>query len=234
MKSPHYYAAILLLSATSAVSFPALSQSIQPISTAIYTEVQQQKIEMRYLNLYHKLKYNTQYSDVKLGMYLVDQQTGMPCFIHKRELKNKNNKEEWIYPIKTNELTIPIDRHLKKVNPDVTFFLSTSAICDVSMEIQSTHKFGTKITHHDINNLTSQMQSLFSDLSGSLSIFWRPEIAGITVHLQDKSFNQHILVGDKVLNSKNGMFFLPKESLKDNQSVNFPSVINKVTAWVQP
>ncbi|PSU34705.1 DUF2987 domain-containing protein [Photobacterium lutimaris] len=186
-------------------------------SSSLYAQdAAAQNIEMRYSTLYSKLKQNVKegHDDVKIALFLLNQQDGSVCHIHKGSMRKDKHFEELVIP-ENNELTVPVDSNLRQANPDVTFVIDDGITCDVSMQVIAKKDYGTAITQTDIAELVPQMNELLSALGGMFSDWFMPDVEGVVVHFND---------GDTKV--------IRLSSLADGETVNFHQPTVKVTPWV--
>ncbi|NLS12578.1 DUF2987 domain-containing protein [Vibrio sp. SM6] len=135
-----------------------------------------------YSKLYGQLKQNRDYqdSDVKLGLFFIDTQTGSTCRINKAWMEKEAHYEELIIP-SSQELPLPIDANLRSANPLVFIQLPSSPTCSYSFVVMRKSPWVEKVSLNDVQVLLPQMQSLLNDLGGLFSRWFTPTITGVTL-----------------------------------------------------
>ncbi|PSW13303.1 DUF2987 domain-containing protein [Photobacterium rosenbergii] len=186
-------------------------------STSLYAqEAAAQNIEMRYSTLYSKLKQNVKegHDDVKIALFLLNQQDGSVCQIHEGSMRKDKHFEQLVIPT-NNELSVPVDSNLRQANPDVTFVIDDGITCDVSMQVIAKKDYGTSIDQSEVAKLVPQMNQMLSDLGGMFSGWFMPDVEGVVVHFGN---------GETQV--------IELSSLADDQSVSFAQPAVKVTPWI--
>ena len=186
-------------------------------STSLYAqEAAAQNIEMRYSTLYSKLKQNVKegHDDVKIALFLLNQQDGSVCQIHEGSMRKDKHFEQLVIPT-NNELSVPVDSNLRQANPDVTFVIDDGITCDVSMQVIAKKDYGTSIDKSEVAKLVPQMNQMLSDLGGMFSGWFMPDVEGVVVHFGN---------GETQV--------IELSSLADDQSVSFAQPAVKVTPWI--
>lgn len=186
-------------------------------STSLYAhDASAQNVEMRYSTLYSKLKQNIKegHDDVKLALFLLNQQDGSVCQIHKGSMRKDEHYEELVIP-ENNELRVPIDSNLRQANPDVTYVIDDGITCDVSMQVIAKQDYGTSIQQADVAKLVPQMNQILSDLGGMFSGWFMPDVEGIVVHFDS---------GDSKV--------IELSTLAEGETITFHRPAVKVTPWI--
>ena len=186
-------------------------------STSLYAQdAAAQNIEMRYSTLYGKLKQNVKegHDDVKIALFLLNQQDGSVCQIHKGSMRKDKHFEELVIP-DNDELTVPIDSNLRQANPDVTFVIDDGITCDVSMQVIAKNEYGTSLEQSEVAKLVPQMNQILSDLGGMFSGWFMPDVEGVVVHFDN---------GDTKV--------IELSSLAVGETVSFSQPAVKVTPWI--
>lgn len=197
------------------------------------TQTLAQNIEMRYSNLFGKLKHNVESShpDVKIALYLIDQQTGKTCVVHKGWMQKEEHYEELVIPA-DNALVIPLDNNLRQANPDVTFVIDDGIVCDLSMQVIATHSFGKSVTKAELAGLLPQMDTMLSDLGGMFSSWFMPEVSGVVMHFEQTQSGL-IEVSDKsTIAIQDGKAVVHVKELPENAVLTLPYPADKVTPWL--
>ncbi|WP_087017486.1 DUF2987 domain-containing protein [Thaumasiovibrio subtropicus] len=142
-------------------------------------------VEFRYSELYGKMKYNADdmFPDVEVRFYLIDPKTGETCEWTEGWMQKEAKFEALVVPDDFS-LHIPIDGHLRRANPDVTFVKTSDTVCDVSIDVLSFNPDAS------FSSLTRQFEGLYEKLSGSVGRFFMPEIAGLTYHFPNNVTKQ--------------------------------------------
>ncbi|UXI02714.1 DUF2987 domain-containing protein [Photobacterium sp. TY1-4] len=203
-------------------------------SATVYAQdVAAQNIELRYSALYGKLKQNVKegHDDVRIALFLLEQNTGEVCRIHHGSMRKDKHYEELVIPA-SNELLVPIDNNLRQANPDVTFVIDDGITCDMSMQVVANQTYGQQISRAEIAALTPQMDQLLADLGGMFSSWFMPEVGGVVLH-----FDQEIADGlstsqGKTIAVNQRKAVIKLAELSEGEVVSFPFPANKVTPWI--
>ena len=186
-------------------------------STSLYAQdAAAQNIEMRYSTLYSKLKQNVKegHEDVKIALFLLNQQDGSVCQIHEGSMRKDKHFEQLVIPT-NNELSVPVDSNLRQANPDVTFVIDDGITCDVSMQVVAKNDYGLSIEQQEVAKLIPQMNQLLSDLGGMFSGWFMPDVEGVVVHFSN---------GETQV--------IELSSIAEGETVDFAQPAVKVTPWI--
>ncbi|MGR5148183.1 DUF2987 domain-containing protein [Photobacterium alginatilyticum] len=192
-----------------------------------------QNIEMRYSSLYGKLKQNVKegHEDVRIAFFLLNQEDGNVCTVHKGSMRKEKHYEELVIP-ENNELVVPIDSNLRQANPDVTFVIDDGITCDLSMQVIANKDYGQSINQAEIAALAPQMDKLLSDLGGMFSSWFMPEVGGVVVHFADDVSKPIRLSGGKTISVKDSKAVIKLAELTEGEEVKLPQRAVKVTPWI--
>ncbi len=186
-----------------------------------------------YKTLFNQLKYqdDIKYPDFKVGYFMVSSLTGNVCTIEKSWMSKKEHFEEFNIPI-TQEIPLPIDSHLRKVNPDIYIKTINNEDCDLSFQIISNKPVKDKISFKDVENYQTQIQGLMKDIGGVFSAFFIPEVKGVVLHLPSE---QNMLTSNlgKIFHVENHQVFIKKKALKENEYLPLNAPIYKITPWLK-
>jgi len=201
---------------------------------AISGHVWAQNIEMRYSNLFSKLKHNIAEShpDVSIALYLINQKTGETCTVHKGWMQKEEHYEELVIPT-DNALTIPLDNHLRQANPDVTFVIDDGITCDVSMQVIANSSFGKTIMKADLESLLPQMDTLLNDLGGMFSSWFMPEVSGVVMHFATEQTGMITVSNDTIIPIEKGKAIVNVKQLPENTVLTLPSPAIRITPWLE-
>ncbi|RXJ74350.1 hypothetical protein CS022_04690 [Veronia nyctiphanis] len=188
--------------------------------------------EFSYNKLFSQLKYNNAEShpDVKVGYFMVNPISGETCQITKAWMSKKANYEAFVIPA-SQELPLPIDRHLKKVNPDVFVETKGEQVCDISYQVMAEPKYNAGISSGELSALVPQMNAIMDDLGGMLSSWFMPEVKGITVHF-DQDVNSLTTTLGNVIPATGRKVFIRPSDLVEDESVLFSVPPDKITPWL--
>lgn len=145
-------------------------------------------------------------------------------------MTKKDNYEAISVP-ESQELLLPIDRHLKKVNPDVFIVTDGDIPCDISYQVMTTDTFSQGISHQQLVDILPQMNAMMADLGGMLSSWFMPEVKGVTVHFSQPVNHLTTNTGN-IIDVKNKMAILHPDILSKNERVLFTSPPVKITPWI--
>ncbi len=187
----------------------------------------------RYKTLFSHLKYQDtiKYPDFKIGFFLISSSTGDVCKIKKASMSKKEHNQNFIIPV-TQELPLPIDAHLRKVNPDIYIETVNSEPCDISFQIITNKIIEHKISHQDIHNYQLQIKAIMKDIGGIFSTFFMPDVLGVVLHMP---LNETMLTSNlgnefAVINQK---VFINNDSLLKNDFFSLEKPIYKITPWLK-
>ncbi|MGF1717962.1 DUF2987 domain-containing protein [Photobacterium chitinilyticum] len=192
-----------------------------------------QNIEMRYSSLYGKLKQNVKegHDDVRIAFFLLNQENGNVCTIHKGSMRKEKHYEELVIP-ENNELVVPVDSNLRQANPDVTFVIDDGITCDLSMQVIANKDYGQSINQAEVAALTPQMDNLLSGLGGMFSNWFMPEVGGVVVHFANDVSEPVRLSNGKTITVKDSKVVIKLADLTEGEEIQFPQRAVKVTPWI--
>ncbi|OAN17882.1 hypothetical protein A3K86_02895 [Photobacterium jeanii] len=205
-------------------------------SALVFSSVTQaQEVQLRYSNLYSKLKQNYKegHDDVRIALFLLDQQTGKACKVYKGWMQKEEHFEELVIPA-NNELVVPVDKNLRQANPDVTFVIDDGVTCDMSMQVIANTEYGKHISREDIMSLVPQMNNMLSDLGGMFSSWFMPSVEGVVLHFPEQADAKIVSNQDTPFQLQDGKLVLKLSQLKANESLPLPVPPSKVTPWLPP
>ncbi|UJF18119.1 DUF2987 domain-containing protein [Vibrio sp. SS-MA-C1-2] len=188
------------------------------------------KLSLRYNDFYNRAKYNIaeEFQDLNVSFYLKTKR-GEVCQINQIEMRKEEHFEIIAIP-ETNQLMIPMDSTLRKVNPDIFIHYQSpnNLSCDMSIEVEAKDNHITKINGQTLDSLTKQFSSLYQELGGMMSSWFVPEATGIII-----SFDQPTFIDSqqgKVIETKENKLYLSLGQLEDD-SLIFSQASVKVTPW---
>lgn len=201
---------------------------------ALSGNVWAQNIEMRYSNLFGKLKHNVAEShpDVNIALYLINQQTGETCTVRKGWMQKEEHYEELVIPA-DNALIVPIDNNLRQANPDVTFVIDDGITCDVSMQVIVSKPLGLAINKAALDSLLPQMDILLNDLGGMFSSWFMPEVSGVVMHFAHTETGVITVSDDTVIPIEAGKAIVKVRQLPENTVLTLPSPAIRITPWLE-
>lgn len=190
------------------------------------------QVEFSYSKLFTQLKHNygENHPDVKVGYFMISPASGEVCKITKAWMTKKKNYEELAIPA-SQELPLPIDNHLRKVNPDVFIETAGDDVCDISFQVMAKAQFESEISQSEIASLLPQMSAMMQDLGGMFSSWFMPEVQGVMVHFDEPqsqlktSAGRNITVDGKVA-------VIRASELEKGEEIYFPETPLKVTPWI--
>lgn len=203
-------------------------------STTVYAQdAAAQNIELRYSSLFGKLKQNVKegHDDVRIALFLLEQQTGEVCEIHHGSMRKEKHYEELVIP-ENQELRVPIDNNLRQANPDVTFVIDDGITCDMSMQVIANNTFETQISQAEIAALTPQMDQLLADLGGMFSSWFMPEVGGVVVHFDQDATDALQTSKGKTIAVNQRKAVIKLAELSEGEVVSLPVPAVKVTPWI--
>ncbi|MDO6705356.1 DUF2987 domain-containing protein [Photobacterium sp. 1_MG-2023] len=210
-----------------------LSAVLATLALGASSQALAQNIEMRYSNLFSKLKHNIEEShpDVKIALYLIDQKTGQTCAVHKGWMQKEEHYEELVIP-SDNALVIPLDNHLRQANPDVTFVIDDGITCDVSMQVIASKPFGASVSKAELAALLPQMDTLLNDLGGMFSSWFMPEVAGVVMHFPQEQQGSIQVSAQQSIEIQQGKAIVVLSEIPEKTVLSLPSSPEKVTPWL--
>nr|WP_086939451.1 DUF2987 domain-containing protein [Thaumasiovibrio occultus] len=142
--------------------------------------IAEQTYEFRYSQLYSPMKHNhtEDFPDVEVQLRLIETGSGDVCFWSEGWMR-KDEHYEAFSPTSDGQLFLPLDAHLRRVNPDVAYVVNTVQTCDMQMQVLSTNAVA------DYAVLLDQFSRLYQELSGSDEM---PAIVGLTYHTPDQTY----------------------------------------------
>ncbi|EOD80668.1 hypothetical protein D515_00293 [Grimontia indica] len=190
------------------------------------------QVKFSYSKLYTQLKHNygENHPDVKIGYFMVSPSSGATCQITKAWMTKKAHYEEFEIPA-SQELPLPIDNHLRKVNPDVFIETAGTQACDISFQVLAKSSFGSEVTEEEVNNLVPQMTTMMQDLGGMFASWFMPEVEGVTVHFADAQPELKTSEG-RTIDVNGKVAVIRASELKSGERVFFPQEPLKVTPWI--
>ncbi|PKF50445.1 DUF2987 domain-containing protein [Enterovibrio nigricans] len=190
------------------------------------------QVELRYSKLYSQLKHNygENHPDVKVGYFLISPETGKVCEITKAWMIKKQHSEFFVIP-PSQELPLPIDNHLRQVNPDVFIETMGDAVCDVSFQVLAKESFNEEMSAEEIQNLVPQMTAMMKDLGGMFASWFMPEVEGVMVHFAEPVSSLSTSEG-RSINVDGKVAIIRVDELKQGEKIAFTKTPLKVTPWI--
>ncbi|MDD1780732.1 DUF2987 domain-containing protein [Enterovibrio sp. ZSDZ35] len=202
------------------------------VAAVISVPVAAAQVELRYSKLYSQLKHNygENHPDVKIGYFLISPETGNVCEITKAWMIKKEHSEVFTIP-PSQELPLPIDNHLRQVNPDVFIETAGDGVCDVSYQVMANTAFDEAISAEDIQSLVPQMTAMMKDLGGMFASWFMPDVEGVMVHFAEPVSSLSTSNGRSIeVNGKVAVIRL--DELKQGETIAFSQPPLKVTPWI--
>ncbi|KXF80580.1 DUF2987 domain-containing protein [Enterovibrio coralii] len=202
------------------------------MAAVISVPVAAAQVELRYSSLFSQLKHNhgENHPDVKIGYFLVSPETGKVCEITKAWMVKKEHYEAFSIP-PSQELPLPIDKHLRQVNPDVFIETAGDETCNVSYQVMAKESFNDEISANDIQKLVPQMTEMMQDLGGMFASWFMPEVEGVMVHFAEPVSALSTSSGREIA-VKGNVAVIKLDELKDGEKVAFAQSPLKVTPWI--
>ncbi|CZF79361.1 DUF2987 domain-containing protein [Grimontia marina] len=202
------------------------------LAAVISSPVAAAQVKFSYSKLYTQLKHNygENHPDVKIGYFMISPSNGDTCKITKAWMTKKAHYEEFEIPA-SQELPLPIDSHLRKVNPDVFIETAGTQACDISFQVMAKKSFGSEVTEEQVNNLVPQMTTMMKDLGGMFSSWFMPEVEGVTVHFANVQPELKTSEG-RAINVEGKVAIIRLNEMKTGERVFFPQKPLKVTPWI--
>ncbi|WP_407333114.1 DUF2987 domain-containing protein [Enterovibrio sp. 27052020O] len=190
------------------------------------------QIEFSYSKLFTQLKHNNSedHPDVKVGYFMVKPQTGEVCTITKAWMTKKKNYEEFVIPA-SQELPLPIDSNLRRVNPDVFIETEGDAVCDVSFQVMAKNAFVREMSDKDVNVLVPQMTAMMQDLGGMFSTWFMPDVQGVSVHFSQPQSSLSTSKG-RVIDVEDKVAVVRLNDLQEGERILFSQQPIKITPWI--
>ncbi|WP_163390994.1 DUF2987 domain-containing protein [Enterovibrio norvegicus] len=190
------------------------------------------QVEFTYSKIYSQLKHNAgeSHPDVKIGYFMVSPTTGKTCKITKAWMAKKKNYEEFVIPA-SQELPLPLDSNLRKVNPDVFIQTAGDDVCDISFQVLAKKDFETEISTDSVAVLVPQMSAMMQDLGGMFASWFMPDVEGVMVHFEQPVSSLSTSEG-RSIPVENSVATLRLADLKKGERVFWASQPLKVTPWI--
>ncbi|WP_394211357.1 DUF2987 domain-containing protein [Enterovibrio calviensis] len=202
------------------------------VAAVISLPVGAAQIEFSYSKLFTQLKHNNSdtHPDVKVGYFMVKPQTGEVCTITKAWMTKKKHYEEFVIPA-SQELPLPIDSNLRRVNPDVFIETAGDAFCDVSFQVMAKNAFENEMSVDDVSVLVPQMTAMMQDLGGMFSSWFMPDVEGVSLHFAEPQSSLETSKG-RIIDMEGKVAVVRLADLQDDERVLFSQQPIKVTPWI--
>ncbi|WP_226926523.1 DUF2987 domain-containing protein [Grimontia hollisae] len=206
--------------------------TVAVLATVISSPVAAAQVQFSYSKLFSQLKHNysENHSDVKIGYFMVSPQNGETCNITKAWMTKEEHYEEFDIPA-SQELPLPIDNHLRKVNPDVFIETEGDTTCDISFQVLAKKPFTQEMTDSDVNTLVPQMTVMMQDLGGMFASWFMPEVGGVMVHFREPQSALKTSEG-RIIDVDGNIAVIRASELKGGERIFFPQAPLKVTPWI--
>lgn len=154
-----------------------------------------QDLNLRYAELYNKQRYNQESSLVEVRSFLIDKQSQQSCVIKQIIMYSKQHSEQ--LPLLANgEVKIPVDAHLRKVNPDIKISVADGQDCNFHYQFTSKRTPHNTITGKEALQYQMAFSQLMTNLSGRVGSWFVPQVTGIEVHFKDSSSTDKLWINE--------------------------------------
>jgi hypothetical protein len=136
-----------------------------------------------YSNFYNQLKHNNEknHPDIRVGLFFIQQSSRNACHVSEARLEHKKHNEMLnVYPT-TGEVELPIDSNLRQLNPLIYITSLSDEPCDISMMVLAKKPMSGVISITELVELSDQMQTLLTQLSGTIGKWFTPKVTGIRI-----------------------------------------------------
>lgn len=186
-----------------------------------------------YSNFYSQLKHNEEngHPDVRVGLFFIEQASKQACHVSEARLEYKNHHEQLdIYS--SGEVIVPIDNNLRKVNPMLYIKSISDQPCDISMRVLAKQPLQGEVRISELKNLAEQMQTLLTDLSGSIGKWFTPKVSG--VKLEFANYEQGILTTSEgmEIEVRNHQASVDVAALKSTDLLTLPEITLYITPLI--
>lgn len=202
------------------------------LAAVISSPVAAAQVQFSYSKLFTQLKHNysENHPDVKVGYFMVSPQNGETCQITKAWMTKEEHYEDFEIPA-SQELPLPIDNHLRSVNPDVFIETEGQTACDISFQVLAKKPFKKEMTEGDVNTLVPQMTAMMQDLGGMFASWFMPEVEGVMVHFREPQSALKTSEG-RIIDVGGNVAVIRASELKGGERIFFPQAPLKVTPWI--
>ncbi|WP_434360777.1 DUF2987 domain-containing protein [Parasalinivibrio latis] len=207
-----------------AIVLPLLIAAAMPVAATEY--------QFSYNKLFAQLKNNVKegHQDVKVAYFMQNPKTGNVCKLNRAWMQKKEHFEEFSIPA-SQELPLPIDNHLRKVNPDVFVDVDESAgICNMTYQVM-TSSVPDELSKAYVMSLLPQMQTMMSDLGGMFASWFMPEVKGVVLHFPQNTPALESSLGNTV-RLEDGRAIIDVGKLADGETIRFDTKPVKITPWI--
>lgn len=190
------------------------------------------QVEFSYSKLFSQLKHNygESHPDVKIGYFMVSPASGEVCQITKAWMTKEKNFEQFVIP-PSQELPLPIDNHLRQVNPDVFIETAGEQICDISFQVMAKNAYSSELDAAEVQKLVPQMTAMMHELGGMFASWFMPEVQGVMVHFAEPQSSLATSDGRSIaVNGK--IAVIRMDELGNNERIYLPDGALKVTPWI--
>lgn len=187
--------------------------------------------QLKYSQLYSHLKFqdDEKYPDLSIGYFMFSPLTGQICDIQKAWMAKDSNREDFTIP-KSQQVPIPIDAHLRKVNPSV-YVQTYLDGCDMLYQILVARKFEHEITKQDLQDLETQFGELLTDMGGFWGQWFMPEPKGIVLHFVEP-VERLMTNSGKTLPVDNQQIKLSSRMLNNDEVILLTTPLLKLVPWL--
>ncbi len=142
----------------------------------------------------------------------------------------KEHFEAFSIPV-SQELPLPIDNHLRKVNPDVFVDVDESAgTCNMTYQVMSA-SIPDELSADYLGILLPQMQTMMSDLGGMFASWFMPDVKGVVLHFSEENLNLTSNSGTE-FSVKAGKVIIDASQLAKGETIRFETKPLKITPWI--
>lgn len=140
-----------------------------------------------YSNFYNQLKHNNEqgHPDIRVGLFFIQELSRNACHISEARLEHKKHNERLnVYPT-TGEVELPIDSNLRQLNPLIYITSLSDEQCDISMMVLAKDPISGVVSMTELTHLSDQMQTLLTQLSGTIGKWFTPKVTGIRIEFSN-------------------------------------------------
>jgi hypothetical protein len=186
-----------------------------------------------YSNFYSQLKHNTEdgHPDVRVGLFFIEQSSKSPCHIAEARLEYKTHQEQLdIYA--SGEVTVPIDSNLRKVNPMLYIKSISDQPCDISMRVLTKQPLQGEVSFAKLDDISQQMQTLLTDLSGSIGKWFTPKVSGVKLDFTEYENGILTTANGEEIQVNNFQASIDVSQFKTSDRITLPEATKHVTPMI--
>ncbi|WP_018690614.1 DUF2987 domain-containing protein [Algicola sagamiensis] len=146
-------------------------------------------VYLGYDGFYDRLKVSNKkdYPDVRIGFYLIDEDTRQPCHIKEGSIQTEKSSQPLVVG-EESEMLVPFDKQLDK--DKAMIIVETEQYCVLKMQIEAQGQHGKRVSAEQLKRIQSQMADILDDLSGFIASFFTPDVTGVRLVFAKKEHSK--------------------------------------------